>query len=173
MRPEQAQRLYHSALEQAAQSSPLLEARGWHGLARLAVAQDNWTEAEACYLNAWKLLKLVQHSLAGHAHRAGFLENRQTLLDDLVNLLRQQPTRRADLLHWVEQTKAQALADLLAGQPGDLNTDTEMQNLLAERQRLRDALDQRTRIIYSNLPGSVGDPRRGAELQHIDGRYTH
>jgi len=172
IRPDQAQQLYRSALEQADQSSPLLGARGWHGLARLAMAQDNWAEAESFYLNAWKLIRLVQHSLAGHAHRAGFLENRQNLLDDLINLLRQQPTRRTDLLHWVEQAKAQALADLLAGQPVDLNTDTEMHNLLTERRRLRDALDQQMRIIHGNLPGSIGEPRRSAELQQFDGLYA-
>jgi len=152
--PERARQLYQAALAIVDEADPLLAVRCWHGLGRLASAEGKYDEAEQAYEHAVALLDTVRRALSQHRQQAGFLEDKQALVDELLTVLHQQPDSEPRILTWVERFKAGVLAELLmAVSVKNANTnEDEFQALLAEREALRAKLDH----WESQLRGEIG-----------------
>jgi CHAT domain-containing protein len=172
LQPYKARHLYASALQTAGQDQPLVAARGWHGLGKLAAAAGDVDAAEQAYEKAIALLENVRRSLCGHSHQAGFLEDKQGLIEELLAALHTQAGREYSVLAWVEQFKARVLADLLAEQPPDSGSDPKLLDLLARRKQLRRQLDRRLSSLLDQ--SHLAEMRqRGPSLAAHDDYQTH
>ncbi len=167
--PDKARQHYEAALAVVGDTIPLLAARCWRGLGKLAQNSDDGLVAEQAYGQAVQLLNKIRRSLSSHQHQASFLEDKQAITNELLAALHQQPKTAEKLLTWVERFKAASLADLLLRQPLDNNTDTQLQTLIAEREEVSAALDWR----WSDLTFQDGDSlsklsQRGSVLARHD-----
>ncbi len=143
----EAEILYRTVLASIGVEIPLLAARCWIGLGRLAAQRLATTQAESNYTRALNLLDEVRRSLRSQAQQAGFLARRQALMEALLSL-HQDAGAEYRLWYWLEQFKASVLADWLADvwqQPPDTALlDAQYHALLVERQRLTRELDLQT-----------------------------
>ncbi len=167
--PDQAQELYHAAIETMGENAPSLSARCWHGLGRIALREGEGETAVVAYEKAITLLDEIRHSLHTHTHRAGFIEDKQALFGELLAALHTQNDTQAEkLFQWVERFKGQALAELLMAQPTDEQTDTQLKILLVEREQLRQELDhlQSTVNLTSSESKSILSRQRSTIQQY-------
>ncbi len=169
--PDEARQLYQSVLHTAGQDQPLVAARCWHGLGRLAAASGDIDDAEQAYEKSITLLETVRRSLRGHSHQAGFFEDKQDLVEELLAALQTQPGREYSILAWVEQFKARVLADLLVEQPPDSSSNPQLVKLLERRERLRRQLDQRLVSLAKSPHTEIR--QRGPSLAAHDDYQTH
>lgn len=161
--PDTARQHYEAALEVIGGAIPLLAARCWRGLGRLAQQRGDSLAAERAYAQAVQMLNNVRRSLSSHQHQAGFLKDKQTITSELLTALHQQPEAAEKLFTWVERFKATSLADLLFRQPLDNNTDTHLQTLIAEREQVGAALDRHWSDLTFQSSDSVSElSQRGA-----------
>lgn len=169
--PERAKRFYQRALQAVGSQTPTLAYRGWHGLGRLAMAEGKYDDAEHAYKQAVTLLDTVRRALSQHRQQAGFLEDKQALIEELVTVLHQQPKSETRILKWVERFKAGVLAELLMGMSVKNADDDAFQALLAERERLRAKLDHwesqlRGKIDLSEIDlGETFAQQRGSAIR--------
>ncbi len=168
VQPVRSRQLYQSALEKAGDALPLLAAQCWYGFAHLSAATSDWQAAERSYITALHFLKLMRQALSGHIHQASFASRTAVVLEELLQVIANQPAANYRMLHWVEQSKAQVLAELLTHQPPDTNADPRLQALLQKRQDLRDELDRRgSALRWANNPAMSGQmPSRSAVRFH-------
>lgn len=179
LQPVEARQLYESVLHAAGRDLPVLAVRCWHGLAKLAVDAGKLEEAEQSYTQALELVATVRKSLVGHSHQAGFLEDKQSLIDELLGMLHKLPGRGYSVLGWVEQFKACVLADMVASQPPDAGSSPELVRLLEQRERLRYKIDTQysslavggesplTDVRQRGLPLAAHDECRARELSCV------
>lgn len=139
-----AQASYQSALNLAGETAPLLAARCWHGLGRLAWAANDVEAAEIAYTTSVRLLDKVRTGLTQHQAQATFLEDKQTLAEEMLHGLHRKPEKHHhQIFKWAEKIQGRSLADLLQDQPPDLNINQKTQTLLTAREKLAQKIDQR------------------------------
>jgi CHAT domain-containing protein/tetratricopeptide (TPR) repeat protein len=122
LQPQEAERKYKEVLESVGDESPLLAARSWLGLGRLALAADDAKAAEQAYGQAFKRLDNVRGGLRTHCHQAGFMASPQSwareVENGLLTALHLRPIgQEYQILRWLERFKARALSDLLQKPP--------------------------------------------------------
>ncbi len=165
---QRARKLYRSALGITGEALPLLTARCWRGMGRIATAHGDFEEAERAYGRAYEILDHLRHGLYTHHHQAGFLDNRRALVKALLRLLSTQHAMTPRLLGWIERLKASALADLLSSQPPDQQVSAELQALLDEREALRRRRDRQVAALRLER-----DTDLAYNLQQAPTRYRH
>lgn len=143
LQPAEAERHYKTVLTQLRPKPTLLAAQCWQGIGRLALARGALAAAEQAYTKAFETLDLLRRMLHSHEHQAGFFEERQELIEELLQAIYRQPHSQARLVNWLERITANALADLLATVTSALSVDEALQRLLAERAQVAKQLDQR------------------------------
>lgn len=164
-RPTEAQQLYQMALVKIGEEVPIIAARCWRGLGRLAVERSDTNLAEQAYNQALTLLDTMRRSLHSHNYQAGFFEDKQALTDELLAALHIQIGHERQVLEWVERFKAGALIDLLIGQPPDSNLDEELRTLLLERDQLSAKLDEQlSGLMTGNSSQLANSPQRGPAM---------
>lgn len=172
--PGAARALYGEALAHIGQDAALVAVRCRQGLGRLALDEGDAPAAEADYRRAAAILEELRFTLAGHAQKARFLENKQALYEELLTAIMAQPGREAELLEQVERHKAGALAELLLGRPPDPTTDPAVRALMDERDRLAVRLDHHLAALdNTQLGGPAGDAPSAPTLAAHDQYAAH
>ncbi len=171
LRPEKAHHLYQQTLLIISDDVPELIIRCWHGLARLAKLDNNLTLAETAYTNAIQHVQIIQHNLSTHTHRAGFLADKQHLLEELLAVLHEQTGREQEIALRVEQFKASALAAMLWKHPVETLHTPQLQALLTERTQLRQELDAQ-QTLFTHLSATSQLPTRTAYVKYDHQQQT-
>lgn len=140
--PIKAQTLYQLALRKCQDKLPLLAANCWIRLGQLAQEKNHLTEAETNFIQAIDSLNVVHSELSSHENKAGLFEDKQVLFEQLLAVLRKQSTKKNQLIQWTEKIKANALAELIQASFGQLELNSDLASLLAERERVRHLLQQ-------------------------------
>jgi CHAT domain-containing protein/tetratricopeptide (TPR) repeat protein len=157
--PVRAGNLYRTGLEWIGSDLPLLVVRAESGLARLAAGNENIPGAQALYQSAITWLTHLRRRLRSHNLQAGFLNGRERLFEELIDLLHTAPGCEESVYTWVERSKSAALAELTSSLKPQTLPDPAMAALLAERNRLQGEYDRRTNDIF-RAPSTEAQPFR-------------
>ena len=150
--PERARTLYSAALAVAEDSLPLLAVRCWHGLGRVAMQCGDGASAERVLELGVKLLETMRRSLHGHSHQAGFLEDRQAVMEDLLAAIESAAGIRS-----ADACLAGAIQSREPGRPS--------RQPAARRERRRSAARpaRRSRAVHLGTRSLAGVPRCGPQ----------
>ncbi|MCP5095296.1 MAG: CHAT domain-containing protein [Chloroflexi bacterium] len=148
--PENAKSLYTQALDTVGSADPLLSIRCWRGLGTLAFAEQDVKTAVFNYKHAIDLIETMRYTINSHKHRAGFLENKQSISEGLLSALHLEPGHEQNILTWVEQFKATALADIIGQAPPDDTLEKPLQHLQIQREKLATTLDHTLTALHTN-----------------------
>lgn len=146
--PQQAAELYQAALAHSSEWLPELSLRCWYGLGQLARAERRFDDAILAFEKAVAIRDTVRRSLRGHGHQAGYLEGKQDLMSALLAALQVKPEQSERLLIWVEQSKADVMAELLRDQPVDITLSPSLAALLQTRERMRQERDRYAALLH-------------------------
>jgi CHAT domain-containing protein len=142
---------------------PFLDYQIHHLLGRLAQRQAKYQQAEAEYRKAIENLELLRGRVMVEL-TAGFLEDKQSVYEELVTLYLKQLKDYPKAWTYAERAKSRALIDLLvhridltirARSPEDEPLVQELMALRAERSRLYRRLQERRRMRESTFNESV------------------
>lgn len=159
--PELARRYYQDALNLIEKDMPLLAARCWQGLGRIAMIRDEYTSAENAYVQSIKHIEHIHNAIKTHTYQARFLAGYESVFNELLAVLHSDKKLPQRIVKWTEYYKSISQNSFWSLEELTVDDNPELSLLLKKRDEIRISLDFQTSKMYAESLNFKLDLQRG------------